>query len=85
MTDLSTYQATSLSALLVTLEKALALKAVDERYEGTLRWLTAQTLTAFDMPPHYERAERCNDNHSEAHQAGIEALVKCEMKETVNV
>lgn len=55
MTNLSTFQATSLSALLVTLEKALDLKAIDERYEGTLRWLTAQTLTAFSMPPHYER------------------------------
>lgn len=58
--SLSTFQRTSLSALLVTNEKMVASGELDIERAVTLRWLISQTLSAFQMPAVFERGT--NDN-----------------------
>jgi hypothetical protein len=59
---LSTFQLTALSALITTNEKMAATGELSIERATTLRWLVAQTLTAFRMPAVYERSG--NDNTS---------------------
>lgn len=63
---LSTFQLTALSALLVTNEKMVASGELTLERSVTLRWLVAQTLTAFRMPAAYERESNDNDYPSQS-------------------
>ena len=64
--SLTTFQRTALSALIVTNEKMVASGELSIERATTLRWLVAQTLTAFCMPPAYERSLNDNDTAEQA-------------------
>ena len=70
MQSLSTFQLTALSALIATNEKMVASGELTLERAVTLRWLLAQTLTAFRMPAAYER----NDNDT-AEQAAARTVM----------
>ena len=80
MSPLSTFQLTTLSALIVTNEKMVASGELTTERATTLRWLLAQTITAFRMPAAYEREG--NDNDTPA-QLAVREVVTSDMGESV--
>jgi hypothetical protein len=71
--SLTTFQRTALSALIGENEKMVASGELSLERATTLRWLIAQTLTAFRMPAAYER-EVVNDNDTAAQAAVREVM-----------
>lgn len=72
METLSTFQLTALSALIATNEKMVASGELTTERAVTLRWLLAQTITAFRMPAVYERD--ANDDDTAAQLAAREVM-----------
>jgi hypothetical protein len=76
--SLTTFQRTALSALVGENEKMVASGELSIERATTLRWLIAQTLTAFRMPAAYERSR--NDNTSLADLDRVNAAVAIEVQ-----
>ena len=55
MTNLTTHQMTSLSALICNVEKIAESGVLPEQDEAVLRWIITQNHIAFGMPTKYER------------------------------
>lgn len=77
---LTTFQRTALSALIGENEKIVAAGELSIERATTLRWLLAQTLTAFRLPAVYEREGNDNDTPE---QLAVRAVVTSDIGEKV--